>query len=70
MESVNIAAPHESRKNEAGNRTIKLALTDGKQTVFGLEYSRCNDLNVDMVPGCKVGGFVLVLETSRSTLHL
>ena len=53
-ELVNISEPADSRREETKSRTLKLLLTDGLQTVVGLEVRGIKDLNVNSPAGIKV----------------
>jgi hypothetical protein len=53
-ELVNISEPADSRREETRSRTLKLLLTDGLQTMAGLEVRSIKDLHVNSPAGIKV----------------
>jgi hypothetical protein len=70
LEAKNIGEALETRNKESAKRCLRLALTDGQQTVVGWEY-RTPIRGLDVCPpvGLKVSLIVAGLETICSTVH-
>jgi hypothetical protein len=54
---------------------LKLELTDGEQTIEGMEYQPMTKLSTDLIPGTKVGSFFkfnsqILINSSNSFLNI
>jgi hypothetical protein len=53
----NVGEPLETRERENGaTRFLLMALSDGHQTVIGMEYHHLPDMLISTKPGAKVSG--------------
>ncbi|XP_072944813.1 recQ-mediated genome instability protein 1-like isoform X2 [Epargyreus clarus] len=50
----NIKATMNPEEKISSKRMLKLDMTDGKQTIFGMEYDTLSKLNADIKPGSKI----------------